>query len=294
MSAKDKTEQTSLDDGIKTPIEETPMPQEESPAADGGEPAEETEQVVCERLSVTQRISEMRTDILAQDWTPDKAYSVKGNLVRYVSIDKIKKTLAPLFPKHGLEFSIAFEPPIIQPSNKISEQGLPTSDKDVVIGAEIEIVSVDDPSDRRFYSSYGGARATIDKAIGIAQSYVLRYWMINTFLIVDGIDPEVRSDNGSGFHRLDRDEQEQVTSKVIGQGIAPKAQANPAPSGPFVLSGPSKRAVDRIVSVYDERAKAGEVSPEEYNRMSMAKASIAKMEDAVAFIREFKVGQTDA
>lgn len=283
--------------------------------------------------------SGLRQDILAQDWKDDKAIRMGGGQIPFLSSDKIKKTVAPLFSKHGLELETEF-------SDLMVMEGVQGNQNHVSLKLTAKIIDIDSGYSTTS-SAYGEAGDNQDKAIGKAQTYAMKYWLMSEFQICDGIDPDTlaaaaSASSGTGFYKKTPEEQEEVKSKVLEQSIKPKEDAHdkkpaesvkpeapvkkkahevdqrPAPveekpaakaeepveksedlpektseapaEHKFVPTGPQAKTIDRIVEKWTSRAKNGEVTPDEYNRMSADRATMSSSQDAIAFIRKYRVG----
>ncbi len=292
---------------------------------------EKTEEKMSQAAQFYRKLSELRKQILSKDWKDDKTFPMGGKAVGFVSSDKVKKTIAPLLCQAGLELVSQF--------SDLSFINQSPSQTHAVVKFTAQLVDVDTGYCGSESCAYGAATDSGDKAVGKAQTYALKYWIMSQFLITDGIDPDAVYDSAPSFYRKSPEEQEEITSKVLGKGMAvpekpkiapkpkqepvaakpaegmtnqapakaesepakaeseaPKAVAEPpadapaeAPAGKFALPKPQAAAIERIVKIWTQRAKDGLVEVEDYNRMSMDKATIASMEDAVKFIAKYRV-----
>lgn len=276
--------------------------------------------------TLLQKISELRKEVLLKDWSDDKIFSMNGKSgYQYLSADKVKKTLAPLFSKHGIELKIRFSE--LECRNAIGNMS-----QHWTIRLDVSLVDVDS-GDMCTSTVYGEAGDSGDKGVSKAQTCAIKQWVFSEFFIADGIDPDAvgsMTDVG-GFYKKSPEDKEEVVSKVLAQSMKPtpkeepkaepvkeepkaepevkpaeKPRGNapapkeeppapkeetPAPkAGGFKPTGPQAKAIARIEAVWEERAKAGQVSVEEYNAMSMARATMASAADAVSFIKTYKVG----
>lgn len=282
-----------------------------------------------EKSNLLQKISGLRQEIMTKDWSDDKMFTMGGKGgYSYLSADKVKKTLAPLFAKHGLELRMEFEE--LQHREPIGNMSQHWTVKLFVTMVDVET------GDQITSSVYGEAGDSGDKGVSKAQTCAIKQWVFSEFFIADGIDPDAAYDgmvNTTGFYKKSTEEKEEVVSKVLAQSMKPaKAEkpveeakpAKPAKAAPkkaaepkkeekpaeepakpteeapakteaksdksYKPTGPQAKAIKRIEEVWEQRAKAGEVTPEEYNAMSMARASMSCPADAVAFIKTYKVG----
>ena len=266
------------------------------------------------------KISGLRQELLTLDWSDDKIMKAASMSYPYLSTDKVKRNIAPLFHKHGLEVRVYYDE--LEPRPAVGDF---TSHWTVRIN--VEFIDMDSCATVT-YHAYGEATDKNDKAINKAQTSAFKQWVMSTFGISDGIDPEMVIGGGGSFHRRSEEEEEEVRSRVLANAEkppapkppapkkapkkeepapevheepkaepapAPEAQESPkveddAPAPGYKPMGVQAKAIDRITSVYEQRAKAGEISPEEYNQMSMDCASISSVKDATAFIKKYRVG----
>lgn len=275
-----------------------------------------------EKSGLLIKMSELRKEMLTKDWADDKMFTMGGKGgYSYLSADKVKKTLAPLFSKHGIELRCEF-------NDLQSRDPIGNMSQHWTIRLDMTMIDVE-TGETMTSSVYGEAGDSGDKGVSKAQTCAIKQWVFSEFFIADGIDPDAAADFGAsnpGFYKKSAEEKEEVVSKVLSQGIrskkkeAPKeepkempekapaeekpaegpkpepkveepAKAPEAPkTGGFKPTGPQAKAIQRIEDVWEQRAKAGEVTPEEYNAMSMARATLASAADAVAFIKTYKVG----
>lgn len=253
------------------------------------------------------KINEARADVCAADWTPDKTIVMKkdNTVIPYISVSKMKATLAPIFQKHGLEFVVRCEKP-----EKLEAVGGQPSHWMVCM----TLILVDVDSGESTYDIiYGEASDLGDKAITKAESYAFKQWLSTKFMLADGMDPERDSgDDVPGFLKT-RDDPE-TRNKVLSQGVKPdKAPEKPAEpkkksekasssskdgkasdggeegkDGKFEPAAPQKKAMEKIAEAWKKAAEEGRVDAEEYNRMSMEYASVASPADVMKFIQTYR------
>lgn len=133
-------------------------------------------------------MSKFREMAIQSDLKPDKSYSLKGNVIRYVSIGKYKRILSPIFVRAGLEFSF----------HMIGVEDLP-----LVTRITVEFTFTDVATGERLTDTIiaDGSNTQPDKAIPIAMSYALRMLLSVRFMLEDGIDYD---DGESVSDALDR------------------------------------------------------------------------------------------
>lgn len=283
-----------------------------------------------EKSNLLKKISGLRQEIMTKDWADDKMFTMNGRGgYSYLSADKVKKTLAPLFSKHGIELRVEF-------NDLQCREAIGNMSQHWTVRLDVTMIDVEN-GDTMTSSVYGEAGDSGDKGVSKAQTCAVKQWVFSEFFIADGIDPDAADGmvNTSGFYKKSADEKEEVVSKVLAQSMKPaqtekpveeakpaksvktpakkaaepKAEEKPAeePAKPaeeakpveaeaksevksYKPTGPQAKAIKRIEEVWEQRAKSGEVTPEEYNAMSMARASLSSPADAVAFIKTYKVG----
>lgn len=296
-----------------------------------------TEDKLTQEAQFYHKLSELRKLILSKDWKDDHYIPIGGKNVGFVSSDKVKKTIAPLIAQAGLELVSQF--------SDLTFVGQSPGQTHAVVKFTAKLIDVDTGYCGSEACAYGSGVDSGDKAVGKAQTYALKYWIMSQFMITDGVDPDAVYDTAPSFYRKTPEEQEEITSKVLSKGMAvpekpvkvsekpkeavkakaesvpePKTEAakeEPAkaesmpktveapkvaeahakspeeladvPMSKFTPPKPQAEAINRIVKIWTQRAKDGQVEVEDYNRMSMDKATIASMEDVVKFIAKYRV-----
>lgn len=257
------------------------------------------------------KLSALRKECTAMDWKKDGFVAFGKSNFNYLSTDKIKANLSPLLAKHGLELNIVFrEPTKLDAVGAMSQHWLVTLDATIIDGETG--ASVTD-------TVFGEAADSGDKALGKAQTYAIKAWASQKFLIADGMDPDAAESGGSSFRPKSPSETEEVRSKVLEQGVkppapvpAPKAPTPapvpaPAPKAPeapkapvsevqpmdgqpaqFKVSAAQQKAIKKVTDAWEEAAKAGKVDVEEYNKMLSAVTDIASTQDAMNFVNDYK------
>ena len=177
-------------------------------------------------LSFAQRVQAFRRDMAQADWADDKILSLGGTKgYPYLSTDKAKRNMAPLLVKHGLEVSMDFEDMQILPA-----AGSMTQHFVVKLRATL----FDPATGKSIRSSvYGEAGDPGDKGLVKAQTAAVKQWIVQTYMIADGIDPMVMGNSPmAAFYSKTPEEQEEVKSKVLEKSIKPTPKAEPAKEEP--------------------------------------------------------------
>lgn len=255
---------------------------------------------------LNQRISDLRGDVVTLDWSDDKKTNDKGSFsFGYLSSDKIRRNLAGLFMKHGLEFEMRFSDLI------------PYRDQSYwTVKLSVRIFAVDVPGAERVIEVYGESGNPGNMGVIKAQTFAIKEWLTSFFLIADGI--ESYTDAAGGFTPMSNKEREEVKSRIAKRAIPASAHAEPpaeprtvvsdhvtmtivpddapapkaAPAAPAAnkgLSLPLQKGIERIMDVKRKAREDGLVTDGEYDAMVAEHDAIATHEDALAFIRKYRV-----
>lgn len=127
-------------------------------------------------MGIYASLQKFRELAIQVDLTPDKSYTIKGNIVRYVSISKFKRVLAPLFVKAGIDFGYDIDEITDLPT--LTRAKVTFHLTDVATGETVSETVIADGDNVKDPS----------KGIPIALSYATRLFLSNRFLLVDGID----------------------------------------------------------------------------------------------------------
>lgn len=278
---------------------------------------EERSAEACRELY--RRIGDFRKDILTQDWEDDKNFVIGSTLkFKYISVDKMKRNLAPLFVKHGLDLSLKFYdlkswPAVGQMSQHWTIQ-LDVKLTDISTGAS-ETSTV-----------FGEAADSGDKGVFKAQAGAIKQWAFSKFFIADGYDPLEEPTPAVGkFRPLSDDEEAEAKAKIAKHAVKPKAPAKETPkkapaSAPVAskteskattsskpvkadsepvkatkeeapkkgkIPAPIMNTMDNIVEKWNKAAKEGKISVEKYNAMSSARIDVSSGPEAADFIKKF-------
>lgn len=291
------------------------------------------------RAALLYKKSLLREDIVRENWSDDKFLKIGGGGFGYVTVDKLKRVLAPLFHRNGLELTVDFDQLEFRGSTNNNSQWW-------TVRAIISVIDIDTGEFDESYA-YGEGSSNSEKGVSVAQAIALKQWFLHNYLLVDGIDADGTSDSGS-YYKKSPEEQDEIKSKVLSKGIAPagndevkkrveelkkkrmggaqtqtEPESNPsekpaekpaekpvesvedakveqpaeapveakedAPKDvSFIPNTLQKKTMDNIVKHYNDYAKNGKVSVEDYNQMSMDRASISCHKEAVEFIAKYK------
>ncbi len=244
--------------------------------------------------NVMKKLNQLRAKVAVMDWTPDKVMTLQGRSTPYVSIMKIKGNFAPALADVGLEMDLFFDELTKLPAiGNMSQHWMVTLYArfiDVETGAS------------HMTRVYGEAADTGDKAIKKVQTCALSVWLSNYWLVSSDMDVMIAptdDDEQAGFKKKNPQETEEVRSKILDNAVKPATPAVPAkpakPAAPKTLddvpdgiSPIQKKAIDKIVETWTQAAKDGKLTPEVFNEMSMACASIDGKVAAKEFISKYK------
>ena len=159
------------------------------------------------------KLNRFRADVIQQDWSDDKMMSGKMSY-KYLSTDKIKKQVAPLLVKHGLELGLQFEGlQFLTPAGSLEKQCTVT-----LVAKFIDI----DTGESTTSKVYGEGGDFLDKAVSKAQTFALKEWLTSYLLLADGMDVDAMDVNNR-FQPRSSSESEAVRSKVLENAVKPPA-----------------------------------------------------------------------
>ena len=168
------------------------------------------------------RLKDFRRDVAQCDWSDDKILTMAGSKgYPYLSTDKAKRNLAPLLVKHGLELTMDFSDMQILPAVGNMTQHF-------VVRLCATVYDPDNPDHCITSTVYGEAGDSGDKGMIKAQTAAVKQWIVQNYLIADGIDMMVAASGGE-YYTKSPEEQEEVKSKVLEKAIAPKQKPEPKP-----------------------------------------------------------------
>ena len=167
---------------------------------------------MSEKARLYTKINRFRADVIQQDWSDDKMMTGKTSY-RYLSTDKIKKQVAPLLVKHGLELELDFKNIFFyhEPVDPLRKQ--------CTVELEVKIVDIDTGCSKMDHV-YGEGGDFLDKAVSKAQTYALKEWLTAFLMLADGIDTEAA---GIPFQPKTPVESESVRSKILENAVKPPA-----------------------------------------------------------------------
>lgn len=140
------------------------------------------------RVKLFNKLNGLRGEIIELDWSPDKSYILQGKAIKYISVEKVKRQVSPVFKKVGVEFLPTFREPTLLPSTGSSHHWM--------IAVDVTLVDCDSAES---YTScaWGESVDSGDKGITKAQSVALKNWFFSTYNMADGIESSDMGDTVS-------------------------------------------------------------------------------------------------
>lgn len=178
-----------------------------------------------DRISFLRKVNKARKDVQGCDWEKDKFLSYGGKSgYRYLSVDKMKRNLAPIFQNNGIELAMRY-----YALEKQDAAGQMT--QHWTIQLDVEMIDVDTGYSMKS-TAYGEAGDAGDKGVSKAQTYALKQWMANEFLLIDGIDPDSEEEVPVKVPFVPKTDKEQDEVKVkVMENAMPAPKPKMADSG---------------------------------------------------------------
>lgn len=246
------------------------------------------------------KLSNMRADVNSLDWSKDALLAMPGGRgYQYLSSDKIKRNLAPLFPKHGLEFD----------QNVVAVEQFPaigSMSQHWVVTMEIVLTDIDTGYSQTTVVK-GEAGDSGDKGIGKALTYAYKRWAVGKFQLADGMDPDAMDASPRGsFTPRTIEETSEIKSKIAANAVKPAVPTQkpvelpPAPAEPAKPATPAEEALQRLKAEADaQKAENAEASKDiepptlKYEPSAVQKKAIEKItERYLALAKEGKITNT--
>lgn len=273
---------------------------------------EEKSSESSDKISFYKKLNKMRDECNGLDWTTDKHVGIGMKGYDYISIYKMKRNLAPLFAKHGIEF--------IPKYHDIETKQAGAAYQWVV---HLDATMIDIDTGYEVAAQTIGCSPTTDKGPTVAMAYALKQWLSDQFFLIDGmIDPDAGEEDNTGksFVAKTPKEDNEARSQILAKSIRPMNVDEPAVSEPKEESTPIAKpaevkaepapvvekeytfeedkpgipvpqmnAIKKIFNVRTTWAKEGKMSVEEYNQMSADYLEVTDGQSAVVFIKKYRV-----
>lgn len=219
------------------------------------------------------KINRFRADVIQQDWSDDKMMTGKASY-RYLSTDKIKKQVAPLLVKHGLELELDFS------SLFFHHEPVDPLRKQCTVELYAKIVDIDTGCSKVDHV-FGEGGDFLDKSVSKAQTYALKEWLTAFLMLADGIDTEAA---GIPFQPKTPVESESVRSRILENAVKPPAPkpvetpkpVAPKPSAPKPVELPKKEDTKPPAPKPVELPKKEEPKVEEPKPVELPKKEVPK------------------
>lgn len=130
--------------------------------------------------NLLKKIHSLRNAILALDWTPDDSYMMSTGQVKYVSIKKMKRQIAPLYYDVGIDFNFNML--------EYSDNGSLTRVKMEIILTDIDTGLSQNTIVIAEAKNVNKKGEPNDKTMEIAQAYALRMYYTAKYHLIDGIE----------------------------------------------------------------------------------------------------------
>lgn len=275
------------------------------------------------KLAFLKKMQAFRTDLTKCDWSDNKVCNMKGSgSFPYISTDKIKAQMNPVFIRNGLHWHINYED-----ARMLTEPNASPTRWIVTLSANVMDVDTGYSETTKVFgegSDYG------DKGLAKACTYALKTWLSDMGLIASGIDPDAVYGSTTGsFVPRSPSEEVKVQSKITSAPSVVKAPSVKAPIKAPVLDKkaeavkeeessktsvkapvkapkaekkddadkseegapitiPQSNAIAGIVAKWTKAGEEGKVDAEVYNRMSADKLDVKTSSDAMKFIAKYR------
>ena len=273
-----------------------------------------------DRIAFLRKKNEARKIASGLDWEKDKAMSYGSKPgYRYLSVEKMKRNLLPVFMNVGLDFKLDYE--------SIEDRGeLGSMPVHWTIACKATLTDIDTGYSETT-TVFGESGDVLDKGLSKASTYALKTWLADTFMLIDGVDPDMAPESVpvKFIPRTDK-EQDEIRSKAFANGVKPEEPAEepkeePKPKKMMKDSGdplakpkeeekkpgevaieklkeeavasfkptvPQQNMINNILAKWSEKAKNGEITAEEYEQFSKDMSEIHNNSMAVAFIKKYR------
>ena len=185
-----------------------------------------------DRIAFLKKKNEARKIASKLDWDKDKAMSYGSKPgYRYLSVEKMKRNLLPVFMGVGLDFKFDY--------TAIEDRGeLGSMPVHWTIKCQATLTDIDTGYSETT-TVFGESGDVLDKGLSKASTYALKTWLADTFMLIDGVDPDQAPDvmNVKTFVPKTDKEQDEIKSKAFANAIPPtpvKTEETVEPTAPIV------------------------------------------------------------
>lgn len=169
------------------------------------------------------KMNKVRADLLTLDWKDDKFLSLGGRSgYNYLSIDKIKRNLAPVLQANGIDLGIEYcDLTQLGDANAAMQHWIVT--------LRASLIDIESGFERT-YTAFGESSDHGDKGVNKAQTAAMKQFLSNTFMLIDGIDPDAEDKPiATGSFTKTPTETLVAKSKVLENAVKPAIKEEPAP-----------------------------------------------------------------
>lgn len=212
------------------------------------------------------KMNKIRAGVLAADWEKDKYLSFGAKGYHYLSVDKMKRNIAPILLANGMELSVHFH-------DLEQRQEIGSMSQHWTVMLDATLVDMETGFEKT-YMVYGESGDSGDKGVSKAQTAAMKQFLSNTFMLIDGIEPDAE-DAGMGIsgggtfvkdHKTNTDLRNAIISKALKeestkQEVTPPTPKAPKPATPTPKAPkpdapapvPTETKVDKVVPIDDEK-----------------------------------------
>lgn len=180
------------------------------------------------------KMNKVRADLLTLDWKDDKFLSLGGRSgYNYLSIDKIKRNLAPVLQANGIDLGIEY--------CDLTQLGdVNAAMQHWIVTLKASLIDIESGFERT-YTAFGESSDHGDKGVNKAQTAAMKQFLSNTFMLIDGIDPDAEDKPVvTGSFTKTPTETLVAKSKVLANAVKPTVKEEPAPKVEEVKEEPVK------------------------------------------------------
>ena len=170
------------------------------------------------------KMNKVRAELLTLDWKDDKFLSLGGRSgYNYLSIDKIKRNLAPVLQANGIDLGIEYcDLTQLGDANAAMQHWIVT--------LRASLIDIESGFERT-YIAFGESSDHGDKGVNKAQTAAMKQFLSNTFMLIDGIDPDAEDKPiATGSFTKTPTETLVAKSKILANAVKPAIiTTEPAP-----------------------------------------------------------------
>lgn len=207
-----------------------------------------------EAIGFYTKMNLVRADLLALDWKDDKFLSLGGRSgYNYLSIDKIKRNIAPVLQARGIDLGIEY-----CDLTQLGDPNAATQHWIITLKASLIDIST---GFERVYTAFGESSDHGDKGVNKAQTAAMKQFLSNTFMLIDGVDPDAEDKPiATGSFTKTPTETLVAKSKILGNAVKPADVEKPKPE--VKVSPPAPKA-PKVAPTPKSEEKVVQPTPQE-------------------------------